>query len=133
MKKTSFILVFSIAVFFILPGCDSMNGMSGDPPTAPRSLSVSSVSKTEINLSWTDNSESENGFSVERKLLSDSSFKEIDTVDAEKEKFTDSGLTADTTYEYRIAAFNDAGKSEYSSVVEVTTPVGGGEGEIIVE
>lgn len=35
--------------------------------------------------------------------------------------YTDNGLTPNTTYEYQVSAVNDAGESELSSSISVTT------------
>jgi len=35
-------------------------------PAAPSGLSAVAVSRTQINISWTDNSQNENGFRIER-------------------------------------------------------------------
>jgi hypothetical protein len=35
--------------------------------------------------------------------------------------YTDTGLSASTSYSYRVRAFNDAGNSEYSNIASATT------------
>jgi hypothetical protein len=45
----------------------------------------------------------------------------MDLSSASEATFDDTGLTNDTTYFYRIAAFNDGGNSEYSDVVSDIT------------
>ncbi|MCK5523939.1 MAG: BspA family leucine-rich repeat surface protein, partial [Thiomargarita sp.] len=74
------------------------------PPNAPTNLS-GSASKTKINLSWTDNSNDETGFKVER----DGAL--ITTTAADANSYSDSGLFCGTTYSYSVKATNANGDS----------------------
>ena len=49
-------------------------GLAKKPPKAPTGLTATAVSKNQINLSWTDNSNNETGFEIERDTV------KIDTV-----------------------------------------------------
>jgi hypothetical protein len=40
----------------------------GTPPNAPTNLTLTVVSSSQINLSWSDNSDNETGFKIERKI-----------------------------------------------------------------
>jgi YD repeat-containing protein len=99
-----------------LPG-----GVSEDPPAAPGSLNGSAVSSTEINLTWTDNSNNETGFKVERSTDSGSTFTEIASPGANVTSYNNTGLSPSTTYTYRVYAYNSYGKSGYSNEADVTT------------
>src|SRR6185369_13361748 len=79
------------------------------------------VSPTQIDLKWTDNSFDEQGFRIERSL-DGSNFAEIATVNANVTMFSDTGLTPNTTYFYRVLAFNNFGNSDPSNVAADTTP-----------
>src|SRR6185295_19051461 len=93
------------------------------PPAAPSGLTSSPVSPTQINQSWTDNSSDESGFRIERCIGSGcSSFAALTTVAANVTTLSDSGLTASTTYRYRVQAFNVVGNSSWSNIVEQATP-----------
>jgi hypothetical protein len=115
--------------FFIV--VDGFQGDTGDftislVPTIPRTpappsdLSATAVSSTQINLSWTDNSFDEQGFRVERSL-DGSNFVEIATLNPNVAAFSDTGLTPNTTYFYRVRAFNSFGNSDPSNVAADTT------------
>jgi len=77
-----------------------------------------------IRLTWTDNSDNEDGFAIERCTgLNCTIFGQIATVGANTTAFNNSGLARNTWYRYRIRAFNAAGNSAYSNVVSVQTPI----------
>jgi hypothetical protein len=89
-------------------------------------LTATAVSSSQINLSWADNSNNENGFAIERKTGSGGTYAEIATVGAGVTSFQNTGLTASTTYYYRVLAFNADGDSAYSNEASATTQSGGG-------
>ena len=90
-----------------------------DPPTGLQAVAVSSFS---VDLAWTDNSYDEDGFRVERKTGVDGTWAQVGSAGPDVAAFRDSGLTDDTTYFYRIGAFNNAGESSYSNEAGATTP-----------
>ena len=89
-------------------------------PSPPSNLKATAISSSQITLSWTDNSTNEKGFKVERKIGA-GSYAEIATVAANVTNYTDSGLAANTTYTYRVRAYNDAGNSAYSTEASAFT------------
>ncbi len=91
------------------------------PPTAPTNLSVALVSQTAITLTWTDASDNETGFRLERSPDGSSEWAQIGTVGANVTTYVNSGLTPATPYFYRVAAYNTAGDSGYSNVAAGTT------------
>lgn len=91
-------------------------------PAAPSSLSTSASSTSQIDLSWTDNSAGETGFKIERKTEAGGTYTEIATVAAETTKYSNSGLTAATTYYYRVMSYSAAGNSDYSNEATSQTP-----------
>ncbi len=91
-------------------------------PAAPSGLKATAASRSQINLSWTDNSSNETGFKIERcKGASCTSFAQIATVAANVTTFSNTGLTSNTTYRYRVRAYNAAGNSAYSSIASAKT------------
>jgi hypothetical protein len=91
-----------------------------NPPAAPSVLMATAVSSTQINLAWTDNADNEAGFKIER-ALDGVSFTQIATTGADVTTYSNSGLTASTTYTYRVRAYNAAGNSGYSNTDSATT------------
>jgi len=95
------------------------------PPTAPSNLRAQAISSSEIDLSWEASTDSGGsglaGYSIERKQ-SGGSFSEIAKVDANTTSYKDTGLSANTTYEYRVRAYDNAGNySDYSNIASATT------------
>jgi titin len=92
------------------------------PPNAPSSLSATAASTSMINLSWQDNSGDETGFRLERcQGAGCSTFAQVIELAANITGYSDTGLVADTTYSYRVRAFNAAGDSAYSNTAQATT------------
>ncbi|MHC5140066.1 MAG: fibronectin type III domain-containing protein, partial [Planctomycetota bacterium] len=91
-------------------------------PAAPSGLSATAISKTEIDISWTDNASNETGFKIERSKRNNGSFVQIATVGANVTSFSDTGLKKNTTYYYRVRATNADGDSAYSNEASAKTP-----------
>ena len=102
-------------------------------PAAPSGLGAAAVSSSGIDLAWTDNSDNESGFKIERALNSGFSTPHVITVAANVTSYSDSGLSPDTTYYYRVYAFNSAGDSGYSNSSSATTEESAGTIEIKLE
>ena len=101
---------------------NTANGTTDEvAPEAPANLAVIGIFADQIDLSWTDNANNENGFSVERSPNGFDSWQVIDQLGADNTTYSDTGLEADTIYFYRTAAHNSAGSSGYSNIVEATT------------
>jgi predicted phage tail protein len=91
-------------------------------PAAPSSLTAAVISKNQINLSRVDNGGNETGFRVERCSGSTcTNFTVIATVGANVTSYANTNLTANTTYRYRVYAYNAGGNSGYSNISTATT------------
>ncbi|MFZ6014060.1 MAG: chondroitinase-B domain-containing protein [Bacteroidota bacterium] len=101
------------------------NGSNVSAPAAPGSLGASTVSDSQINLSWTDNSTNESNFRIERSTNGGASWSFLTDVNANTTTFSNTGLSAATTYHYRVRAENSGGNSSFSNVASATT-LGGG-------
>lgn len=91
---------------------------------APSSLTASTVSSSQINLSWADNSNNELDFKIERKTGTGGDYAEIATVAANSTSFPNTGLLASTQYFYRVRARTADTFSLYSNVADATTSGG---------
>ena len=91
------------------------------PPTAPTGLSATAASASQINLKWTDASSNETGFKVERSSSATGTFTAIATLAAGVTTYSNTGLTASTTYYYRVCATGAAGNSGYSNTASAAT------------
>jgi hypothetical protein len=95
------------------------------PPTAPATLSAAAVSNTQVNLSWaaaTDNV-AVTGYLIERcQGAGCSTFAQIAAPPGTGTSYGDAGLTASTSYSYRVRATDGAGNlGPYSPVASATT------------
>ncbi len=93
-----------------------------DSLPAPIDLSVTTVSSSQIDLSWKYESNGESGFKIERKKGSDGTYEEIDKVEEEDvASYSNTGLDLSATYYYRVRAYSSRGNSDYSNEVNATT------------
>jgi hypothetical protein len=91
-------------------------------PAAPSSLSAVAQSRSQIRLTWTDNSSNESGFSIERCTGAGcANFAPVGQVNAGITAFANNGLSRRTTYRYRVRALGAAGPSAYSNIASATT------------
>jgi len=96
------------------------NSISALLPTAPASLYAGIFSPAEVALSWTDNSNNETGFRIERKTDS-GNFEEIATVAANTTSYIDNTISGEHTYTYRVCAYNVLGNSAYTNEAAVNS------------
>ena len=94
-------------------------------PAAPTGLTATAVSSTQINLAWTDTASNETGFQIERSP-DGTTFTALATVAANVTTYANTGLTAATTYHYRVRATNGTGPSAWSNTATAQTTGGTG-------
>lgn len=90
-------------------------------PNPPSGLAATDATSASLRLAWTDNSDNESGFRIERSTSAASGFALIATVGADVTSHVDTGLVPSTTYHYRVLATNSAGDSAYSAVASGST------------
>ena len=93
-------------------------------PDAPSTLTAKATSSSSIVLGWRDNSDNETGFKIQRKegaCDSPNTWSQIATKEANMKTHTNTGLTANTTYSYRVRAYNAGGNSAYSNCASAKT------------
>jgi YVTN family beta-propeller protein len=89
--------------------------IGGTPPNAPSELSGLAISGSRIDLRWTDNSSDELGFVLERRKEGDTTFLQIAELPADTTTYSDLGLAGETSYVYRLSAFNETADSDVAS------------------
>ena len=90
-------------------------------PLAPSVLSARSTDDTSVNLVWTDNSDNEDIFIIERSLEATTGFEIIDSVGVDTTTYVDSALVFNTVYYYRVLAITGQDSSEYTNTASVLT------------
>lgn len=107
----------------VLAGFKADTGADATPPTTPSGLAATANSPSEIGLSWSPSTDNVavTGYQLERCTGAGcTSFTVLTTVTAAGH--TDTGLTAGTTYRYRVRATDAAGNlSDYSGIATATT------------
>ena len=90
-------------------------------PTAPSNLSAAAFSGNQIDLTWTDNAENERGFRIRYSDDHWQTFTEKTVALANMTDNSITGLQGTTRYEFRVAAYNTAGNSEFSDTASDST------------
>lgn len=92
------------------------------PPVPPSNLTATAMSTTSVAVAWVDNAGNESGYAVERSADVGLNWTSAGSVlPAGGTTLTDTGLTPDTTYAYRVRAVNAAGVSAWSATATATT------------
>jgi hypothetical protein len=84
-------------------------------------FTIHTASAAQLTLSWTDASDNEDGFAIERKTGTSGTFARVASVGSNISTYTDASLASSTTYCYRVNAFNTAGNSAYTNEICGTT------------
>lgn len=96
-----------------------------NPPSAPTGLTATTISDTQINLSWTaptDNGGSSiTGYKIERKIGTGSYSILVPNTGSTATTYSDTGLTSGTTYIYRVSAINSVGTGSTSNEATAMT------------
>lgn len=92
------------------------------PPATPGSPTLSAATgTTQLTLTWSDVSNNETTFKIERSLDGTSAWTEIASLPANSTRYADPNLSTATSYYYRLYAINAAGQSSCSPVITGTT------------
>jgi hypothetical protein len=88
----------------------------------PENLTASALTKSSARLMWTNGTTNQTGVRIERCQGSGcTNFTQIAMVGGTATTYTDSGLAANTTYRYRVRAYNSAENSQYSNTAAAKT------------
>ncbi len=115
MKIKMLLLITTIFVLsIILSGCFIMF------PAAPKNLVVTNVTSNSVSLQWTDSSNNIIGFQIARS--SDGvNYVGVTSVGGKVNVYTDSNLKPNTTYFYKVRAYNKNGYSNWSNPATAIT------------
>ncbi len=103
-----------VSVFGLLsPTLTAPNVPTNFTATAPATLAL------QVQLSWTDNSNNENAFKIERST-DGVHFTQIDVASVNATSYTDTTVSSGVTYTYRISATNQIGDSSYTAAASAT-------------
>ena len=108
-----FLLTVLISIAFPL-------NISWAAPNSPSNLTVTAVSSSQIDLSWTDNSTDESGFSIERKIGASGTYAVIGSVGPNVTTYSSKNLIQTTEYYYRVRAKSGSTYSSYTDEVSAT-------------
>jgi hypothetical protein len=89
------------------------------PPPAPAALVASATSPSSVRLTWQDAAQRETGYRVER-VAETGAATVLATRGPDTTSFEESGLTAGTSYRYRVVAVGAGGES--AALADVATP-----------
>jgi FtsP/CotA-like multicopper oxidase with cupredoxin domain len=92
-----------------------------DPPNAPNNLRVVQVGGDGISLGWSDRSNNEAGFQIQRSTSAQFTNPTTFTVGAGVTTYTDTTTAVSTQYYYRVLAFNAGGNSAWSNTINAQT------------
>lgn len=121
MKNIFCYLLISSLIFSCSKSDDDDSSSTETPTVAPLPPSDLSIKLTGFNtvvLHWKDNSSNETGFKIERKS-GNGSFKQVGIVAADVTGYTNAGLITDSTYTYKVSAYNEIGTTT-SGTISVT-------------
>jgi hypothetical protein len=94
------------------------------PPKAPSNLASTSISATQVQLSWTDNSTLESGFEIGRSTDNINFVALTPMAGANVTTYSDTTVAPVTTYSYRVRAQNSIGDfSTPSNVISITVAI----------
>lgn len=93
-------------------------------PAAPTGLVAEATSHTRVRLRWSDNATDEDGYQIQQRIQGSGAFQQVTgNFGPNLEEQVIQGLQPQTTYEFRVRAFNGEGASN-SNVATATTPSG---------
>ena len=121
MARKIHTLMLPLILLIFMLSCED-NSTGNDEINPPGNLTVIDNNPASFRITWTDNSDDETGFSIERKKDS-GTFTEIATVNTDITEYTDT-ITESGTYSYRVRAIKGSEYSDYSNTVSevITAP-----------
>lgn len=99
--------------------------LSGNVPlassvAAPTNLQTTTTAGGAVNITWSDNSDNEVGFRVERSSDGGATWDDIYVTDEDATQYLDETAVAGGTYKYRVVALGTGGQSANSNASVIT-------------
>lgn len=94
-----------------------------DLPVAPSGL-MATLNQGQIRLNWTDNANNEKGFIIQRSTTPGAGFVTVDTVQSLNYTEDNTSITNNTTYYYRVNAYNSRGTTNFTNEASITSSFG---------
>jgi uncharacterized repeat protein (TIGR02543 family) len=94
------------------------------PPSTPTGVTAAALSSSSIQVSW-NGASGATGYRVYRSNSPSGSYSMVEA-GTSSAYYTDTGLSPNTTYYYKVSAYNSAGESAQSSSASATTLSGQG-------
>ena len=99
----------------------SVTTLALEIPAVPEGFTAGSIEYTRCVLNWTDRSDNETGFQIERTGPDNSGTVIYHDVDPGITTFADTVLLMNSSYNYRIRSFNPDGYSAFTQPVQIKT------------
>ena len=87
---------------------------------APTSLVTEMISEQQIDISWVDNTDEEDGYLLQRRFVEVEVWTVVDSLPVGAVDYTDSTLSPSTVYAYQVVAYNDSGAVSDPSNTSIT-------------
>ena len=133
-KLTVLIVLGSILFFIHCKEKSSTYVPSDHAPDRPTELRANLVGSSRTHLYWTDNSENEDYFQIQRKDGSDD-WKDLIQIPSDSTYYQDSlgRVAPESRFSYRVSAVNTHGRSYWSNTYGVVTPEADPQCLVIIE
>ena len=93
-------------------------------PAGPSDLTVDGIGSQFVDLSWFDESDNEDSFLIEISRNGGNTWESVMSLDADSTEARIGGLASATSYQFRVVAQNQVGRSEASNIVNARTTGG---------
>lgn len=107
----------------ILAACSGTSDLSTEDTksvNAPSNLVATRIGRTAVQLTWTDNSDNEDSFVVERMATGSDFYPAVFALTDVTSAVDSMGIRTDSTYRYRVRAIKYINTSAYSNIVFLT-------------